>query len=153
MFVPAHVPTNSAGGFPFLHTPPPAFVICGLINDGNYDLCQVVIVCLICFSLCFSDLYNFFPSSKFGFVLFVDSLGVRLRSFRFFFVPWGILLSIKLQYYEFLAWLSGLWTQLVSVRLWVQTLALLSGLSIWHCHELLLVFCVCVSSLQQQYHP
>ena len=39
--VPVDIPTNSAGGFPFLHTPP-AFVICGLINDGHSDWCEVV---------------------------------------------------------------------------------------------------------------
>ena len=39
--VPIYIPTNSAGGFPFLHTPL-AFVICGLINDGHSDGCEVV---------------------------------------------------------------------------------------------------------------
>ena len=39
--IPAYIPTNSAGGFPFLHTPS-AFVICGLINDGYSDWCEVV---------------------------------------------------------------------------------------------------------------
>ena len=38
--VPIYIPTNSAGGFPFLHTPP-AFVICGFINEGHSDLCEV----------------------------------------------------------------------------------------------------------------
>ena len=35
-------------------------------------------------------------------------------------------------------WLSGLrtWTWLVSMRTWVQSLASLSGLRLWHCHEL-----------------
>ena len=37
---------------------------------------------------------------------------------------------------EFLLWLSGLRIRLVSLRMWVQSLALLSGLRIWHCHEL-----------------
>ena len=37
--VPAYIPTNSAGGFPFL---PPAFVLCGLIDDGHSDWCEVV---------------------------------------------------------------------------------------------------------------
>ena len=32
--------------------------------------------------------------------------------------------------------LRGLQTQLVSTRTWVQSLTLLSGLRIWHCHEL-----------------
>jgi len=40
--VPAYIPTNSAGGFPFLHTLSLAFVICGLINDGQSDWCEVV---------------------------------------------------------------------------------------------------------------
>ena len=33
-------------------------------------------------------------------------------------------------------WLSGLRTQLVSTRMWIQSLVLLSGLRIWHCSEL-----------------
>ena len=33
-------------------------------------------------------------------------------------------------------WLSGLRTLLVSMRMWVQTLASLSGLRIWPCHVL-----------------
>ena len=41
MAVPVSIPTNSAGGFLFLHTPP-ALVICGLINDGHSDWCEVV---------------------------------------------------------------------------------------------------------------
>ena len=36
----------------------------------------------------------------------------------------------------FLSWLSGLTTQQVSMRTLVQSLALLSGLRIRHCHEL-----------------
>ena len=38
--------------------------------------------------------------------------------------------------WEFLLWLSGLRTQLVSIRMQVQSLASLSGLRIWHYHEL-----------------
>ena len=37
---------------------------------------------------------------------------------------------------EFLLWLSRLQTRLVSTRIWVQSLALLSGLRIQHFHEL-----------------
>ena len=33
---------------------------------------------------------------------------------------------------EFLLWLSGLWTWLVSIRMHVQSLALLTGLSVLH---------------------
>ena len=39
--VPVYIPTNSVGGFPFLHSPL-AFVIGGLINDGHSDWCEVV---------------------------------------------------------------------------------------------------------------
>ena len=39
--VPIYIPINSAGGFPFLHSPS-RFVICGLINDGHSDLGEVV---------------------------------------------------------------------------------------------------------------
>ena len=39
-------------------------------------------------------------------------------------------------YWEFSLWLSRLQTQLVSMRLWVQSLALLSGLRIPCCPEL-----------------
>ena len=34
---------------------------------------------------------------------------------------------------EFLLLLSGKQTQLVSMRIWIQSLALPSGLRIWHC--------------------
>ena len=37
---------------------------------------------------------------------------------------------------EFPLWLSGLRTQLESMRLWVRSLALLTGLRIRHCREL-----------------
>ena len=37
---------------------------------------------------------------------------------------------------EFLLWLSGLRIRLVSMRMRVRSLALLSGLRVWHCHEL-----------------
>ena len=37
---------------------------------------------------------------------------------------------------EFPLWLSGLRTQLVSMRMQVPSLASLSGLRIWHCREL-----------------
>ena len=37
---------------------------------------------------------------------------------------------------EFLLWLSGLRTRLVSMRIQAQSLALLSGLRIWYCPEL-----------------
>ena len=37
---------------------------------------------------------------------------------------------------EFPLWLSGLRTWLVSMRMWVWSLASLSGLRIWHCHKL-----------------
>ena len=37
---------------------------------------------------------------------------------------------------EFPLWLSGLRTQLMSMRMWVQSLALLSGLRIQCCHKL-----------------
>ena len=38
--------------------------------------------------------------------------------------------------WEFPLWLSGLRTQLVSMRILVRPLALLRGIRIWHCHEL-----------------
>ena len=38
---------------------------------------------------------------------------------------------------EFPLWFSRLRTQLVSMRMWVPSLALLSGLRIRHCHQLL----------------
>ena len=39
--VPAYIPTNSAGAFPF-STPPPAFVDGGLTNNSHPDWCEVV---------------------------------------------------------------------------------------------------------------
>ena len=37
---------------------------------------------------------------------------------------------------EFLLWLSGLQARLVSMRMQVRSLASITGLKIWHCHEL-----------------
>ena len=37
---------------------------------------------------------------------------------------------------EFLLWRSSIQIQLVSLRMWIRSLALLSGLGIWSCHEL-----------------
>ena len=37
---------------------------------------------------------------------------------------------------EFPSWLSGLRTQLISMRMKVQSPVLLSGLRIWHCHKM-----------------
>ena len=37
--VPAYIPTKSTRGF---STTPPEFVICGLINDGHSDWCEMV---------------------------------------------------------------------------------------------------------------
>ena len=42
----------------------------------------------------------------------------------------------KWQTQEFLMWLSRLRTWLVAMRMQVPSLASLSGLRIWHCHEL-----------------
>ena len=44
--------------------------------------------------------------------------------------------SLKKYNLEFLMWLSRLRTQLVYVKMWVQSLALLSGLRIQRCREL-----------------
>ena len=41
-----------------------------------------------------------------------------------------------MEHREFLLWLNGLRTRLVSMSKQVQSLALLSGLRIWHCSEL-----------------
>ena len=40
----------------------------------------------------------------------------------------------KYPVWEFPLWLTGLRTRLVSMKMWVQSLALLSGLRIWHCY-------------------
>ena len=42
--------------------------------------------------------------------------------------------GIKMCDKEFLLWLSRLWTQLVSMRTWVRSLAWLNRLRIQHCH-------------------
>ena len=56
---------------------------------------------------------------------------------------WGVVglefsrtLIFTIIFWEFLLWLRGLWTQLVSMRMGVQSLASHSGLRIWRCREL-----------------
>ena len=44
--------------------------------------------------------------------------------------------NIKTRLLELPLWLSGLRTQLVAMRMQVQSLASLSGLRVWHCHKL-----------------
>ena len=52
----------------------------------------------------------------------------RNRDLTFFFFP-------KIRLLEFLLWLSGLRTRLVSMSMPVGSLALLSGLRIWWCYK------------------
>ena len=49
--------------------------------------------------------------------------------------PWHYL-YYNHDYWEFLSWLSGKEPDTVSMRMWVQSLASLSGLRIWRCCEL-----------------
>ena len=51
--------TNTLRGFPFLHTSS-AFVLCELLNDGNYDWSEVVLDCV--FDLPFSNKYQCWAS-------------------------------------------------------------------------------------------
>ena len=39
-----YIPTNSAKGFPFLHTSP-AFIVCRLFDDGHPDQYEVIPHC------------------------------------------------------------------------------------------------------------
>ena len=50
-----YIPTNSVGGFPFLHTLS-AFAIGRLFNDGHSDGCEVVPHCS--FDFHFSNSFN-----------------------------------------------------------------------------------------------
>ena len=49
---------------------------------------------------------------------------------------WALKLFVSRGKEEFLLWLSSNKPRLGSMRTWVQSLARLSGLKIWHCHEL-----------------
>ena len=51
-------------------------------------------------------------------------------------IPLTCKLSAREQNKEFLLWFRGLRTQLVSMRIRVPSLALISGLRMWHCHKL-----------------
>ena len=50
--VSVYIPTNSSGGFPFLHILA-AFIICRFFDDGHLDLCEVTPYCS--FDLHFSN--------------------------------------------------------------------------------------------------
>ena len=58
-----------------------------------------------------------------------------LREFTFY-QGTQIISKYKMHLWGLLLWLSGLRTQLVSMRMQVRPLASLSGLRIWHYHEL-----------------
>ena len=84
--LPIYLPTISAGGSLFF-TPFPAFVICGLINDGHSDWCEAnLILVLLCFSLIIRDVERFF--------MFVDHLYIFFgkMSIQFFcpFFHWVV---------------------------------------------------------------
>ena len=51
--VPIYIPIHSVGGFLF-PTPSPAFIVCGLFNDGHSDQCEVILCCS--FSYLFSNI-------------------------------------------------------------------------------------------------
>jgi len=46
-----YIPTNSAKGFPFLHTSP-AFIVCRLFDDGHPDQCEVIPHCSFDLHIC-----------------------------------------------------------------------------------------------------
>ena len=64
----------------------------------------------------------------------------RVIHFESLFAPYKIIPNhwnlLERPYLEFPSWLGGWWTWLVSMRMWVRSLALLSGLGIPCCCEL-----------------
>ena len=59
---PTYIPTNSVGGFPFLH-PSPAFVICRFFDDGHSDCVRgYLIAVFICIYLIITNLEHLFMS-------------------------------------------------------------------------------------------
>ena len=82
--VPTYVPTNSEGGFLFLH-PTPEFVICRLTNDVYSDWCEVVPHCSSIFiSLIISDVEHFFFHVSVGH-LYIFFGGMSVQFFYPFF--------------------------------------------------------------------
>ena len=51
--IPIYIPINSVGGFSFLHTLSPAFIVCRPFDDGHSDRCEVIPHCS--FDLHFSN--------------------------------------------------------------------------------------------------
>ena len=86
--------------------------------------------------LIFITFYLFFKISIehfcFSLLTFISGLN-NFQLFGYFLVIFFIVLNCS---QEFLLWLRGLRTQLLSTRMQVWSLASLSGLGIWRCHEL-----------------
>ena len=62
-----------------------------------------------------------------------------LKIINAFKISWDFLVGLIFKIttcMELPLWLSGLRTQLISMKMWVGSLALLSGLRIQHCHKL-----------------
>ena len=75
-----------------------------------------------------SELYLAYQVSKIIGATFKDCISHNNLAF------WTVFQNQKVQ--EFLLWLSGSQARLGFMRMWVPSLALFSGLRIWHCHEL-----------------
>ena len=75
-----------------------------------------------------SELYLAYQVSKIIGATLKDCISHKNLAF------WTVFQNQKVQ--EFLLWLSGSQARLGFMRMWVPSLALFSGLRIWHCHEL-----------------